>query len=86
MFDSNMIEDAGHDKIDQIVDGCRVMVKAGHGRQNRRTGSRRFMEIFKVNKRERSLARNENQRTFFLQVHIGRPMNEIPTRTGHDAA
>jgi hypothetical protein len=66
-----VIEDACHNRVNNLLDGLGAGVKGGVGWENGRSGQHEQLEIFHVNEVEGSLARDENKFLFFLQYDIG---------------
>ncbi len=84
--DSQMIADAGRHEVDQIVDGDRVMIKAGRCRHDDGAGLGEFDHVLQRNEPERRFAGEQNQFAAFFEMHVRSAVNEIATGAGSDAA
>ena len=77
MLDAQLIADAGDDEVYQIVDRLRRVIETGHGRQNDSSGIGESFHVFQLVAAQRSLPRHDNQLPSFLQVNVGRPLDQV---------
>ena len=77
---SELVENASDDEIDEVRERLRTVIEAGHRRQEDRASLRGAMHVFDLQDRQRRLARDENQLAAFLQMHVGRPLNQVLAR------
>ena len=77
MFDSQLVANAPDDEVDIILKRAWPVIKRRHRGQDHgpSIGARR--KVSQLDPVEGRFARNQYQRTAFLQVHIGRALNEV---------
>ena len=74
-----MIKDSGDDEVDHVIDGLRMVVKSGGGRNHNCTPLGKFVHVLQMNGGVRCLSRNNDQFPPFFQSHDGRASDEVVT-------
>src|SRR5574343_1675383 len=74
---TQLVEDAGDNEVDDLVDALRVLVKARAGRQDHGAGAGQAQHVFEVNDRERGFTWNQNQFAAFLEYHVGGAFDQV---------
>src|SRR5262245_21239445 len=71
VLDAEMVADAAHDEIDQILDRSRGMVEAGHRGEDRRSRFGQSLHVGQLDARQRRFAGDENQLPPLLEMDVG---------------
>ena len=72
-----MIEDAGDDGVHHLLDILRAGVERRIGRENRRAGLEKQLEVLDVDQVERGFAGNQDELPPFLQGDVGRAEQHV---------
>ena len=86
VFDMELVADAGDDEVDEILNAGYAVVEAGHGGQDHGAGLGRGMHVGQLGDGERRFTRHEDQRAAFLELDLGRSMDEVGRRAVDDGA
>jgi len=84
--DSQMITDAARHEVDQIMDGDRVMIKAGGSRHDDGAGLCEFDHVFQRDETQGRFTGEQNQFTAFFEMDVGGAVNEVATGPGGDTS
>src|SRR5438874_218898 len=77
VLDAEMIEDAGDDEVDHLLDSRFARVKTGRGGEDDRARARHAEHVLDMNFRERRLARDENELAALLEAHVRRALDQV---------
>ena len=77
MVNFRMVEDAGDNKIDQVVDRLCPVIKTGHRWQDGGSGQGGFVHVLQVDQRQRCFPGYQDERTFFLEMDIRGAMDQV---------
>src|SRR6266536_3206119 len=67
ILDTKLIQSAGHDEVDEVLDGRGSVVEAGSEEEDRRPRPLRSQHRLEVNRRQRRLARHQDELALLLQ-------------------
>jgi len=77
VLDAEMVEDAGDDEVDDLLDPGLARVEAGGGGEDHGAGPRDAEHVLDHDLRVRRLARHEDQAPALLQADLGGPLDQV---------
>ena len=80
VVDADLVEGAGDDEVDEILDRLRTVVEAGCGEQDHRSCLVQGREPAEMDRRERRLTRDEDELAALLQSDGGGAVDEVRHR------
>jgi hypothetical protein len=94
--DRELVEDLACRLGEQVVDGLRVVVEGGHGRQDGRAGQGDGLHVADVDEVQGRLPGDQDELPAFFEAHVGGAGDEVAAvargdrrqglhRAGHDA-
>src|SRR6478735_7764486 len=84
VLDPELIEAAGDDEIDELIDGLGPVVEARCEEENRRPSLPELQHVPQVDLRERRLSRADDQPALLFQRHRGGAVNQVRHRARGD--
>ena len=85
VLDSEMIEHAAHDEIDEPLDGVARGVEAGRGGKDERAGVVQLHHVAERNARVGGLARHQDELAALLEADFGGPFEQVGRGARRDA-
>src|SRR5437867_4192784 len=72
-----LVEDAHHHLVHDVVDGPGVIIEGGHRRDNHHPHPRKLQHVFQVNLAQWRLTYHQHQLAALLEDHVGGAMDQV---------
>src|SRR5438034_782877 len=77
VFETERVERPGDDEVDEVLDALGAVVEARREEEDGGTGAAHREHVLEVDRRERRLARHQNQLAILLQRHRSRSLDQV---------
>src|SRR5437660_2825672 len=84
MRNAELIENAGDDEIDEVVDRLRAIIKSRNRRNDRGAGACQLQHVLEMNRGARRFTGDEDERTPFLQHDVGGALDQVVRKPAGD--